>query len=260
MPLVKRSGLKYFYFENMESRGVVQGIFTRHGGVSPNPWSSLNLGGTVGDPRENVIENRRRIFASMGREVETIFDVWQVHGDNVICTDQPRPLDGVHEKADAILTNKRDITLFMRFADCVPIFLVDPVRGVVGMVHAGWQGTVLRICQKTVETMQKVYGTEPEDILAGIGPSIGSESYQIGEDVLTRVQQSFGDDWAHVIKRYNGHTHLDLWESNKMILEKAGVQQIELAEICTAQNTDDWYSHRKEKGKTGRFGALIALK
>ena len=260
MPIREKAALKYFYFENLEGHGVVQGIFTRHGGVSPTPWSSLNLGGTIGDTRENVIENRRRIFELMGREVESIFDVWQVHGVDVICTDQPRPLDGLHAKADAILTNNPEITLFMRFADCVPVFLMDPVKKVVGLVHAGWQGTVQRICEKTVRTMQEVYGSKPLDILAGIGPSIGPESYEVGEDVLLRVQEGFGDDELRLIKRYNGCAYLDLWESNRLTLESVGVRQIELAKICTVQNNDDWYSHRKEKGKTGRFGALLALK
>jgi len=259
MPIREKSGLKYLYFENMENQRVVQGIFTRHGGVSPAPWASLNLGGTVGDTRENVIENRLRIFTLMDREVESIFDVWQVHGNHVICTDRPRPLDGLHEKADAILTDKQEITLFMRFADCVPVFLFDPVKRVVGMVHAGWQGTVLRICEKTIKTMQNVYDSDPRDILAGIGPSISSEAYQIGEDVLLRVKESFGEDGEQLIKRYNGYVHLDLWEANRLTLEQAGVREIEVVKICTAQNTNDWYSHRKEKGKTGRFGALIAL-
>ncbi len=259
MPFREKASLKYFYFESMENKGITQGVFTRHGGVSPSPWNSLNLGGTVGDPRENVIVNRRRIFDLMEREVESIFDVWQVHGVNVICTEHPRPLDADHVKADAILTNKPEITLFMRFADCVPVFLVDPVARVVGLVHAGWQGTAQRICEVTVAEMSKRYGSNPKDILAGIGPSIGPEVYEVGEDVLQRVEDSFGEEAKHLIKRYNGHTHLDLWEANRLTLEGAGVQQIELSKICTGQNTHDWYSHRKEKGKTGRFGALIAL-
>jgi copper oxidase (laccase) domain-containing protein len=142
MPFHQAGVLRYFTFDLFDQHGLIHGLFTRHGGVSPAPWDSLNLGGTVGDERANVIENRRRLFEALDRPVESIFDSWQVHGREVICVDRPRPLDAPHPKADAILTDRPEITLFMRFADCVPILLYDPVRRVAGMVHAGWQGTV----------------------------------------------------------------------------------------------------------------------
>ena len=118
MPYVAVDGLEYFQFESLDNRLLKQGIFTRKGGVSPQPWDSLNQGGTVGDARENVIENRRRVYQVMGQPVESIFDVWQVHSADVICADEPRPLNAQHQKADAILTDRPEITLFMRFADC----------------------------------------------------------------------------------------------------------------------------------------------
>jgi YfiH family protein len=252
--------LRYYAFDLLGETNVVQGLFTRQGGISPAPWDSLNLGGTVGDSRENVIENRKRIFDHFGRPVESIFDVWQVHGTNVIASDTPRPLDGVHQKADAILTDRPEITLFMRFADCVPIFLHDPVRKVIGIVHAGWQGTVKKVCAVTVQAMADQYGCRPENILAGIGPSICVEQYEVRSDVADQVEQAFGSDAGALLQRQNGSIHLDLWEANRIILEQSGVRQIQVSGVCTASDTSSWYSHRAEGGKTGRFGALLALK
>lgn len=254
--------LRYYTFDTFDRYGLLHGLYTRQGGVSPEPWASLNLGGTTGDARENVIENRKRIFESVGRPVESIFDSWQVHGREVICTEQPRPLDGLHQKADAILTNRKEITLFMRFADCVPILLFDPIKQVVGIVHAGWQGTVARAAAAAVERMRSQYGVRPADILAGIGPSICVDHYEIGRgsDVVEAVQRAFGTQAELVLAQRNGSTHLDLWKANQLVLEACGVRQIEVAGLCTFDHNEDWFSHRAEKGKTGRFGTLIALR
>lgn len=259
MGLVVEDGLEYFQFSSLDREEVVHGIFTRKGGVSPHPWASLNLGGTVGDLRENVVENRRRIFQSMGRQVESIFDVWQVHSANVICTDEPRSLDAPHEKADAILTNNPDITLFMRFADCVPILLHDPVKKVVGVVHAGWLGTVNKIASVAIQTMQAHYGSNPAEIIAGIGPSIGPDHYQIGDDVIDQVKRAFVNGSEELITSRNGRSYLDLWRANELLLQTSGVNSIEVARLCTGCDTSRWYSHRAENGKTGRFGAFISL-
>jgi polyphenol oxidase len=259
MPFYQPDSLRSYRFDLLEVPGVIHGLYTRQGGVSPVPWASLNHGGTVGDERANVVENRRRVFHSVNRQVESVFDVWQVHGIDVICADSPRPLNSLHQKADAILTNRPEITLFMRFADCVPILFFDPVQLVIGIAHAGWQGTIKKIAEATVQTMQSHYLSNPADILAGIGPSISAANYQVGADVIGQVNLAFGSDASHLLKGYNGSMHLDLWEANRVILENCGVRNIQVAGICTASNTDDWFSHRAEKGKTGRFGAVIAL-
>lgn len=253
--------LRYFTFDLFDRYGLIQGFFTRQGGVSPQPWASLNLGGTVGDTREHVIENRRRIFAVMNRPVESIFDSWQVHGSDVICADAPRPLDGLHAKADSILTNHAEITLFMRFADCVPIFLFDPAHQVIGIVHAGWRGTVVRAAAVAVAQMGQCYGTLPADVLAGIGPSICVDHYEIGRDpqVVAMVRDAFARRTQTVLRTLDGSIHFDLWQANQIILEECGVKQVELAGLCTACQNADWYSHRAEHGQTGRFGALLAL-
>ncbi|WP_299028117.1 peptidoglycan editing factor PgeF [uncultured Thermanaerothrix sp.] len=260
MGFVQQNGLVFYQFDLFPTEAVVHGVFTRLGGVSPVPWDSLNLGGNLGDLRENVIENRRRIFETVNREVETIFDVWQVHSDIVISTDRPRPLDAPHTKADAILTNCPEVTLFMRFADCVPILLYDPNRRVVGLVHAGWKGTVLAIVRKTITAMQEEYGCRPEDIQAAIGPSIGPDHYGVGPEVVQLVERAFGEQSSEVLIQRDGRTHFNLWEANRLWLNQAGVTQVEVAGLCTACDLKHWYSHRGEAGRTGRFGALIALR
>ncbi len=260
MPFNQAGALRYFHFDLYRLPGLVHAVFTRRGGVSPAPWISLNLGGLSGDKKENVVENRRRIFEAVGRPVESIYDAWQVHGTNVVCMDRPRPLDEAHVKADAILTDNPQVTLFMRFADCVPVFLFDPVRRVVGLAHAGWQGTVKQIARVTVERMSAEYGSHPGDILAVIGPSIGPDHYEIGPDVAGQVKAAFADDAGQFLSERNGKTFFDLWKTNQVILEYAGIKHLQVAGQCTACHTEDWYSHRAEQGKTGRFGALIALK
>lgn len=258
MPFSHKNGIRYFSFD-IFPRTLTQAVFTRQGGVSPSPWDSLNVGGTVGDDVERVRENRVRSFAALGRTLESLFDVWQVHSADAVYADAPRPMHLDHHKADIILTDKPEVTLYMRFADCVPILFHDPKKGVVGITHAGWMGTVRGACAATVKAMQERYGSKPKDILAAVGPSIGVDHYEVGADVILQVEQAFGSDAKRLIQTRDGKTYLDLWVANRAQLEKSGVEQIEVAGLCTACHLDDWFSHRAEKGKTGRFGALIAL-
>jgi polyphenol oxidase len=252
-------GVRYFTFDIFPASSITQAVFTRHGGLSPEPWSSLNVGGTVGDERERVLENRMRSFRALGRDPHSIFDVWQVHSADVVIADAPHFSRPPEFKADAILTDKPDVTLFMRFADCVPILLYDPKKNVAGIVHAGWQGTVSKILRETVKAMRVTYGSNPADILAAIGPSIGPDHYEIGPDVIERVRAAFNGNLDALLHTHDGHVHFDLWAANRLTLEQAGVGQVEVAGLCTACHPEDWYSHRAQKGKTGRFGALIGL-
>ena len=259
MPFSANNGLRYYTFDSLPNT-VVHGVLTRQGGVSPAPWHSLNVGGTVGDDRERVQENRTRSFEALGRRLDSLFDVWQVHSADVVFSEAPRPPGVDHHKADVIFTDRPEVTLYMRFADCVPVLLHDPKKHVVGIAHAGWLGTVRGVSSAAVSAMRERYGSKPEDILAAIGPSIGVDHYEVGPDVIAQVEQAFGDASRKLIEMHNGKTHLDLWAANRMQLEQSGVGQVEVAGICTACHLDDWYSHRAEKGKTGRFGALIALR
>lgn len=256
MPFQQNDNIRYFHFDHIQARHAV---FTRQGGFSPEPWNSLNVGGTVGDDSKRVRANRNLSLQALGRDPSTVFDVWQVHSADVICASSPRPDSESVRQADSILTDKPDLTLYMRFADCVPILVHDPHRGVIGVAHAGWLGTLRDIATTTINAMQKHYGSRPADIVAGIGPSIGPDHYEIGADVIVKVMEKFGDESEQLLTSYNGKIHFDLWKTNQILLERAGVQNVQVAGICTACNTQDWFSHRAEKGRTGRFGALISL-
>ena len=145
------------------------------------------------------------------------------------------------------------------FADCVPILLYDPARAVVGMAHAGWLGTVRGAAREAVLAMTRHYGSRPAEILAAIGPSIGPDHYEVGPEVVTQVQQTFGPTAVDLVERREGKAYLDLWRANRAQLEASGVHQIEVSGVCTACHLEDWFSHRAERGRTGRFGALMSL-
>jgi YfiH family protein len=262
MPFYQPDNVRYFAFESLNEAGITHAVFTRQGGTSPHPWESLNVGALVGDDPARVIENRQRSFRAVGRKPETMYDVWQVHGNDVVCTDSPRPANEPHKKADAILTDRPDVTLFMRFADCVPVLLADPIRRVVGLAHAGWLGTIRRTVAAAVTNMMEGYHSAPSDIIACIGPSIGAHHYEVGPEVVEQVHEAFGTDATSLMIASDGNEHrvqFDLWAANRLILEQCGLRKIELAGLCTACHLDDWYSHRGEAGKTGRFGVLIGL-
>lgn len=259
MKLIQLGDIRYYCFDNLSAHNLPHALITRQGGVSPAPWATLNVGATVGDEIERVKENRKKAFEAVGRDVYSYYDVWQVHSKDVVCTDSPRPPDTPHLKADAILTDTPGVTLFMRFADCVPILLFDPNKRVVGCVHAGWVGTISQVVVAAVEKMMNEYGTHPSDVIAGIGPSICQNHYEVGEEVVNAAKKTFGEEVTHFIKQDNGHFYLNLWEANKHLLMKTGVTQIEISGICTACHPEDWFSHRGEAGKTGRFGVMIGL-
>jgi hypothetical protein len=267
MPFHHHNGIRYYTFDKLTQVGIKHAVFTRRGGISPAPWTSLNLGGTVGDLAPRVVQNRWRAFQALDRQPESIYDVWQVHSSEVVCIDAPRLPHQDHKKADAILTDAAEVSLFMRFADCVPILLADPARGVVGLVHAGWKGTTGLVAAAAVQKMQSHYGSNPADLVAGIGPSIGAHHYPVGKDVVEEVVHTFGSQADRFLSksvegsRSTGEPQLkfDLWAANRTILEQCGVGSIEVAGICTACHLADWYSHRAEHGKTGRFGVIIAL-
>ncbi|HUH96905.1 MAG TPA: peptidoglycan editing factor PgeF [Anaerolineales bacterium] len=258
MPFAHTHGIRYYTFD-LFPREVTQAVLTRQGGVSPQPWASLNVGGTVGDEVQRVRENRYRSFAALGRRIDSLYDVWQVHSAQAVIADAPRDPRDPLLQADAIFTDKPEVTLYMRFADCVPILFCDPRKGVVGLAHAGWLGTVRGMTAAAVAKMRAHYGSQPENILAAIGPAIGVDHYEVGPDVIAQVQSSFGPEAERLIETRNGKTYLDLWSANFMQLQKSGVEKIEVAGLCTACHLDDWFSHRAERGKTGRFGALIGL-
>jgi len=257
---VEANGPVFYQFEQWAaSMPLKHGIFTRLGGVSTAPWSSLNLGGTVGDSPDAVRENHRRMMAALGMEDRQVCTVWQVHSADTVIAQARVPGRRWLARADGLVTDQPGLPLAMRFADCTPILLYDPVRHVAGIAHAGWRGTVLGAGVSALHAMQAAYGSRPQDVQAGIGPSIGPDHYQVGEEVVMAIGQAFGGVDGLIRRADDGSAYLDLWAANRLALERAGVEQIEIAGLCTATHISEFFSHRAEAGRTGRFGAVIAL-
>lgn len=261
MQRITRSNTPIFYqFEQWASAPIQHGVFTRHGGVSNGHYDSLNVGGMIGDDQQAVLENSRRVYDTLGYTPDQVCTVWQVHGADVVMADQPPVQRKWHTQADGMITNQPNVALSMRFADCVPVMFFDPTNHAIGIGHAGWRGTVAGVVLSVLNAMQTSYGTRPKDVQAAIGPSIGPDRYQVGEEVVAAVHDRFGDTDGLIQRSFvDGTAYLNLWEANRRLLALAGVAQIEVAEICTATHTDDFYSHRAEKGKTGRFASVIGL-
>ena len=258
---VSENGLVYYQFESLErfgKRGKLQhGVFTRLGGVSAPPFATLNTGHTVGDDPAAVAENYRRICGALGVDATSIASGYQVHGVDVAVIG-PQDSGHVRPSTDVLVTNQPNIPLMQRFADCTPLVLYDPVRRALGLAHAGWRGTVRRVAIEAVRAMGRAFGCRPADIVAGVGPSIGPCCYEIGQ-VAGQIRKAFpnGDRWL-VVQR-SGAVHLDLWSANLQHLQAMGIRQVEVAGLCTACHTEEFFSHRAERGHTGRFGVLAML-
>ncbi len=258
-----------YRFANLaRSPSLVQAVSGRMGGASRGHLSSLNLSLVVHDEQETVLANRRRLAEALAIPHERLLKSRQVHGADCLVVGRreiEQGLTGAGDSplvADGLLTAERELYLFMTFADCVPVLLHDPVRGVVGLVHAGWKGTVAGIARRAVLAAQAAFGSRPADLLVGIGPSIGPCCYEVGEDVATAVRQAL-PAYRQVLREVaGGSVHLDLWRANACQLEEVGVPaaNIEVAGLCSACRTDLLFSHRKEKGRTGRMGAVIGLR
>lgn len=260
----------FFVFKNIEQTNLVNhGISTRLGGVSKKHLSSMNLSFTRGDETKNVIENYKRITKALGVEYDSLVLSMQTHTTNIkVVTENDRGKGLTKERdysdIDGFITNERGITLVTFYADCVPLFFVDPVNKVIGSSHSGWRGTVNKIGKKTVEKMQKYYGTKPEDIIAAIGPSICMDCYEVSEEVVEEFRKNFQiDEMNHMChKNDNGKFQLDLWQANRYVLLEAGIlnKNISVTNICTCCNPDLLFSHRASKGKRGNLAAFIGLK
>lgn len=256
MQLCERGGVRFFTFTSFPNGDLTHAVFGRAGGVSPAPFDSLNMSISTGDSLENVRENRRRALAAAGVMAAAVATLWQVHGTEVVAV-AAQPGDPLTQ-ADALITNERSVTLFLRFADCVPILLFDPVRRVTGIAHAGWRGTVAGMAQNVVRAMVAKYGCIAADILAGIGPAVGPARYEVGAEVADAARAAFPHE-SDILQVRAGKTYLDLWTANAAALRSAGVSSIEVAQLCTAENNNEFFSHRGDNGQSGRFGALIGM-
>jgi YfiH family protein len=233
-------------------------IFTRNGGVSRQPFHSLNLSHSVGDDPAAVERNFQIICDATGIASEKVVACHLVHGAEVLTVTRSnrQPMMGY---ADGLVTVEPGIFLYLRFGDCTPLFYFDPVRQAVGLTHAGWRGTMKNAAAATVQAMQKL-GSDPANIIAVIGPSIGPCCYETGEEVMAAATQAFAvPDSLFKQNEKPGHAHFNMWEANRRQLAAAGVNQIISSGLCTACRTDQFFSHRAEKGKTGRFGVMLGL-
>lgn len=245
---------------------LIHAVFTRLGGVSLPPYASLNLGHSVGDDPSAVRINHNRVWRALGiHRSQTVTchlthsaDVWVV-----TAADRGR----VVGQGDALITADPGVFLNMRFADCVPLLFHDPVCRAIGLAHAGWRGAVKNVAGAVVQAMVRELGCAPERMTAVIGPAIGSCCYRVGPEVIQAMEASLGQDGTTdgaslaLFSRRNGqHAHLDLWEANRRQLAAAGVGCIVVAGLCTACHTDHFFSHRAERGHTGRFGVIIGYR
>ena len=260
----------YLKYPMLENTGIVRhGFSTRLGGVSQGCYASLNLSFDQGDREEAVRENFRRIGEAMGVRCEDMVLSRQTHTTNVrVVTEDDRGKGIVRERdytdVDGLVTNVPGICLVTSYADCVPLYFVDPVKRVIGLSHSGWRGTVGKIGKKTVEVMKDTFGSDPGDILAAVGPSVCMDCYEVSEDVIERVKEAFSEHlWEQLFYRKpDGRYQLDLWKANELIFREAGISEehIAVTNVCTHCNSDILYSHRAAGDKRGNLCAFLALK
>jgi YfiH family protein len=252
--------LVYYQFQSLLSfRSLGHGVFTRLGGQSRMPWASLNTGHTVGDDEQAVEANHQLICQALGFRRQDLVSPHQVHGTTVRVVGR-EDRGRVCPSTDALITATPGVTLMLRFADCVPLLLYEPVTQVIGLAHAGWRGTVSGIARATVEAMERAFGCQAPDMFVGIGPAIGPCCYEVGEDVVQAVSQAFPGGSERLVHRAGDRWHLDLWAANRAQLAECGVRQIEVAGMCTACHTHEWFSYRAAGGETGRFGVVVGLR
>lgn len=246
----------------------VKAFFTgRRGGISAGPYSSLNLAYHVGDHEVAVRENRRRVGEYMGFEYETWVNAQQVHGRQVAVVgaeDRGRgalSLSTALPQTDGMITSIPGVVLAAYFADCVPLLFFDPENRAIGLAHAGWRGTVLKISQAILEAMRQAFGTKAETCQVLLGPHIGPCCYQVGEEVKIAGEQVFGPAWEMVWQYREGKGYLDLAGANSLALVEAGIplENVRVANACTACQHQTFYSYRAAGGITGRFAALVVL-
>ncbi len=256
----QKNDLPFLQFNSLPNGSSLQhAVFTRRGGVSPAPFDSLNLSVSVPDDKNRVYANRRRAYGLYGRDTDSVVHAHLVHGATVARVSQTDYGTWIPH-TDGIITNEPGCALTMNYADCTPIFLYDPQRRAIGLGHAGWLGTVRDLPGALVRGMIEAFGSDPAQLIAGVGPCIGPCCYEVGEPVISQVLDSFEDGGSLLLAQDNGEgPHFDLPEANRRNMARAGVESIELSGLCTACRTDLFFSHRAEKGKTGRFGTILIL-
>ncbi|HCJ57530.1 peptidoglycan editing factor PgeF [Lutispora sp.] len=254
--------LIYLTIPAFTDTGIVRHCFTtRQGGASEGLYASLNTSPYKNEPAEITNKNLDIICSAIGIDSKKLVMTKQTHGADVRVVNegsiQNKPVNGY----DALITNLPNIPLITFYADCVPIFLLDPVNKAIGLVHSGWRGTTLHIAERTLEKMKAYYGTKPENCLAAIGPSIERDCFEIGEDTAEIFKQSFEGYDSIVFPKKNGKYLADLWSANMQMLIKAGMKKelITESKMCTKCNSGLFYSYRRDNGQSGSLSAIMEL-
>ena len=254
----------YLSYPLLEQTGLVKhGFSTRLGGVSEGIYRSMNLSFAQGDDEERVKENFRRMAHAIGVEENGLVRARQTHTTNVHRVTKENKNEPLHD-IDGLITNEPGLCLVTTYADCVPLYFVDPVHKAIGLSHSGWRGTVGRMGDRTLRQMKAAFGTEPQDVYAAIGPSICQDCYEVSEDVIQRFKDAFDEiHWKDLFyENPNKKYQLNLWKANEIILLEAGVlkEHMAVTNLCTNCNPDVLFSHRASKGQRGALAAFLALK
>ena len=257
------------HFPLLEKTGIVkEGFTTRFGGVSEGIFSTMNLSFTRGDEEEAVRENYRRLASALDVDYDKFVFTDQTHTTNVRKVTAEDAGNGLTRErefhdTDGLITDVPGLVLSTFYADCVPLYFVDPVHCAIGLSHSGWRGTVNRMGKATIEAMRREYGSRPEELRCAIGPSICQDCYEVSGDVIEEFRAAFPETLHEKLfyGKPDGKYQLNLWEANHQILLAAGVpeKQIHLPNLCTCCNPDFLYSHRASKGKRGNLAAFLSL-
>ncbi|MGC9375810.1 MAG: peptidoglycan editing factor PgeF [Bacteroidales bacterium] len=252
--------IQLLQFEKLlEFKDITHFSTTRTGGFSKNYLAGFNLGYSVGDDPKIVTQNLNLLAKALDIRKEQLVSPKQTHSKNIGVVTS---ITDIFPNTDALITNIPGICIFVRTADCVPILLYDPVQKAVAAIHSGWKSTLQEISKHTINRMQKEYGTQPKNLIAAIGPSIGPEVYEVGTEVIEQFKNHFiFDNYITPVKNSDKGL-LNLWKINHQILIDSGVpkEQIEVAGMCTYSNPELFYSARRDGVKCGRLATGIMLK
>lgn len=261
--------LEYLTFPKLSELKDVNHLFTtRIGGVSKEIYSSLNLSFARGDDSEAVSENYKRVARALGTDVEHIVCSDQTHTVNIRYVTMEDGGKGIitpkdYSDIDGLITDVPGLCLATFYADCVPLYFVDPVKRVIGLAHSGWRGTVEQMGKHMVQAMEERFGCKPQDLVAAIGPSICQSCYEISEEVAVQFQEGFWKD-KEVLSpgKEPGKYQLDLWKANEEVLVSSGILRwnIDVTDVCTCCNSEYLFSHRASNGRRGNLGAFLMLR
>ena len=263
----EKNGVIYLTFSKLAAAGVRHGFSTRMGGVSKGNLGTMNLSFTRGDREENVRENFRRIADAIGFEAKDLVFSAQIHETKLRKVTKENRGEGILRETvpgiDGLVTNEPGVPLYTSYADCVPLLFYDREQKVISMAHSGWRGTAARIGANMIHLMEEEYGSQAENIIAAIGPSICRACYEVSEDVWEAFGETFSAEQLPQIFDNKGHGkyQLDLWEANRIILTEAGIlpEHLDITDLCTCCNHDKLFSHRASHGRRGNMGAFLCL-